>query len=221
MKSLGSIDLNGARLAVAPGIVLWPDALDAAAQKALVAEIFAGAETAPFMRPTMPMSGKPFSVEQTNFGPLGWVSDARGYRYQATHPLTGKAWPEIPGLLLSLWDACTDYGAAPDCCLANLYRGSAGMGLHQDKDEAAVDAPVLSLSLGDEALFRIGGHTRRAPTRSLKLKSGTVLMFGGPARMAFHGIDRIVPGRSALVPGGGRLNLTLRKVVKKDARPGG
>ena len=162
----------------------------------------------------MPVSGKPFSVEQTNFGPLGWMSDTRGYRYETVHPMNAKPWPAIPDTLLSLWDACAGYVAPPECCLVNLYRGGARMGLHQDKDEAAVDAPVLSVSLGDEALFRIGGESRRGPTQSLKLKSGSVLMFGGPARLAFHGIDRIAPGSSALIPGGGRINLTLRRVTK-------
>ena len=98
------------------------------------------------------------------------------------------------------------------------------MGLHQDRDEQALDAPVLSVSLGDTALFRIGGTSRRSPTKSLKLASGDVLAFGGAARLAFHGIDRVMAGTSALVPGGGRINLTLRRVnapQKQDARPGG
>jgi len=209
------------RLAIAPGIVLWPGLLDAQAQNALAEEIFAAVARAPFYRPAMPVSAKPFSVEQTNFGPLGWVSDARGYRYEPTHPATGHGWPPIPDSLLRLWNQCTGYPDPPECCLVNLYRGSARMGLHQDKDEEAQEAPVLSVSLGDEALFRVGTAARRGPTRSLKLRSGDVLMFGGPARLAFHGIDRVLAGRSSLVPGGGRLNLTLRRVTKKDARPGG
>jgi DNA oxidative demethylase len=214
MKSSASIEAGGARLAIAPGIVLWPGALDAPACKTLVAEIFTGAQLAPFYRPAMPVSGKPFGVEQTNFGPLGWVSDARGYRYEPAHPLTGKPWPEIPPVLLSLWEECTGYGAPPECCLVNLYRGGARMGLHQDRDEEAMDAAVLSVSLGEAAVFRIGGETRRVPTRSLTLKSGDVLTFGGPARLAFHGIGRIFPGSSSLIPGGGRLNLTLRRVTR-------
>ena len=169
---------------------------------------------APFFRPTMPGTGKKFSVEMTNFGPLGWVSDQlRGYRYERLHPVTGTAWPQIPQSLLRLWDETTQYGAPPEACLVNLYRAGARMGLHRDADEHAIDAPVLSLSLGDSALFRFGTASRRGPTRSLKLASGDVLMFGGPARMMYHGIDRVQAGSSSLIPGSGRMNLTLRRVT--------
>jgi alkylated DNA repair protein (DNA oxidative demethylase) len=202
------------RVVVGPGIVLWPQRLSPAEQKALLADVLARIETAPFYRATMPKTGHPMSVEMTNFGPLGWVSDRDGgYRYQATHPFTGEAWPAIPEMLLSLWNEVTDYAAPPEACLVNLYRGEARMGLHQDRDEQALEAPVLSVSLGDEALFRIGGETRKGPTRSVALNSGDVLVFGGPARMAFHGIDRLRAGTSTLIPGGGRINLTLRRVT--------
>ena len=205
--------MRGARIEVGPGIVLWREALDAHAQLALLSEVLTRTEAAPFYRPRMPVSGKPFSVEMTNFGPLGWVSDEAGYRYSKTHPYTEQPWPAIPQTLLDLWNETTGYPADPECCLVNLYR-DARMGPHQDKDEAATDAPVLSVSLGDTALFRIGGITRRAPTQSLKLASGDVLTFGGPARLAYHGIDRMIAGTSTLVQGGGRINLTLRRVTK-------
>lgn len=218
-------------LTVAPGIVLWREKLSRAEQASLIESIFALETRAPFYRPLMPKSEKPFSVEETNFGPLGWFSDKQGYRYVERHPRTGNAWPEIPGALLALWSEVADFPAPPECCLVNLYRPGARMGLHQDKDECALDAPVVSVSLGDDALFRIGGTTRKGETRSLRLVSGDVLVFGGPARLAFHGIDRIFAGTSQLVPGGGRINLTLRKVTvprssvasatQKDARPGG
>jgi alkylated DNA repair protein (DNA oxidative demethylase) len=201
------------RLEVGPGILLWRTALTRVVQKELIAEIFSRVRDAPFYRPRMPVSGKPFSVEETNFGPLGWISDARGYRYSAAHPETGRPWPAMPHLLIRIWHEATRYRAPPQCCLVNLYRGSARMGLHQDRDEEALDAPVLSASLGDAALFRIGGTTRRGPTRSLRLESGDALTFGGPARLAFHGIDRVMAGTSDLVPGGGRINLTLRRVT--------
>jgi len=162
----------------------------------------------------MPGSGKAFSVEETNFGPLGWISDRNGYRYEPMHLVTKQPWPSIPKLLLDLWDETTGYGSPPECCLVNLYRGPAKMGLHQDKDEAALGAPVLSISLGDEAVFRIGGTSRKGATRSLKLASGDVLTFGGPARLAYHGIDRVITGTSGLIPGGGRINLTLRRVSR-------
>lgn len=201
------------KLDIAPGVALWREKLDRAAQKALLDAVFARVETAPFYRPTMPKSGAPFSVEETNFGPLGWVSDREGYRYAKNHPATGKLWPDIPPALLTLWDEVAFYPQPPECCLVNLYRGAAKMGLHQDRDEQARDAPVLSVSLGDEALFRIGGETRKGPTASVKLSSGDVLTFGGAARMAYHGIDRVIAGSSTLVPGGGRINLTLRRVT--------
>jgi alkylated DNA repair protein (DNA oxidative demethylase) len=211
-------------LEIAPGIRLWRGALDGPGQRALWADVLAREAAVPFYRPCMPISGKPFSVEETNFGSLGWVSDERGYRYGPVHPVNGQPWPDIPPLLLDLWWQTTGYPAPPECCLVNLYRGAARMGLHQDRDEQALEAPVLSVSLGDSAVFRIGGTSRRGPTTSLKLVSGDVLVFGGPARLAFHGVDRVIPGTSALVPGGGRINLTLRRVTipeKQDARPGG
>jgi alkylated DNA repair protein (DNA oxidative demethylase) len=201
------------KLDVADGVVLWAGALPADAQRALTDEIFAKEKAAPFFRPTMPGSGKAFSVEETNFGPLGWIADKTGYRYEPRHPQTGEPWPAIPRVLLDLWDAATHHAAPPECCLVNLYREGAKMGLHQDKDEAALDAPVLSVSLGDDALFRIGGTARKGTTKSVKLRSGDVLMFGGPARLAYHGIDRVLPGTSRLIPGGGRINLTLRRIT--------
>jgi len=199
-------------LELAPGIRLWREALSRAQQADLVEDIFRLSAEAPFYRPTMPRSERPFSVEETNFGPLGWYSDKNGYRYETRHPLTDRSWPAIPCQLLSLWREFTAYPGFPECCLVNLYRQHARMGLHQDRDEAALDAPVLSVSLGDDAVFRFGGTTRRDPSRALRLVSGDVVMFGGPARLVFHGVDRVLSGTSALIPGGGRLNLTLRRV---------
>lgn len=205
------------KLDVAPGVVLWRERFNRAEQAVLLADVLARVKRAPFYRPTMPKSGAPFSVEETNLGPLGWVSDKTGYRYQPHHPFTCEAWPDIPQALLDLWNETTGCPARPECCLVNFYRDGARMGLHQDLDEQAVDAPVLSVSLGDEAVFRIGGTTRKGATRSVPLKSGDVLMFTGPARLAFHGLDRILPGSSALVPGGGRINLTVRRVTRITA----
>jgi alkylated DNA repair protein (DNA oxidative demethylase) len=199
---------------VAPGVRLWPGRLSATDQAALLGEVMSRIAVAPFFRPTMPGTGRKFSVEMTNLGPLGWVSDQlRGYRYERLHPVTGTPWPQIPQSLLQLWDETTGYGAPAEACLVNLYRAGARMGLHKDGDEPATDAPVLSLSLGDSALFRFGTASRRGQTRSLKLASGDVLMFGGPARMMYHGIDRVQAGSSSLIPGGGRINLTLRRVT--------
>lgn len=159
---------------VAPGVFWWRAALDRAAQVKLVSRVLELAREAPFYRPRMPVSGKPFSVEETNFGPLGWISDERGYRYGGNHPLTDKPWPGIPQTLLDLWQAATAYPAPPECCLVNFYRGGARMGLHQDRDEQALDAPVLSVSLGDCAVFRIGSTRRRGSTKSVRLTSGDV-----------------------------------------------
>ena len=203
-------------LAVAPGVTLWPSRLNPVDQAALLDDVLARVELAPFFDPTMPRTGKKFSVRMTNFGPLGWVSDvANGYRYEKAHPVTGEPWPAIPAALLRLWDETTRYGAPPEACLVNLYGAGARMGLHRDQDEAAVDAPVLSVSLGDSAYFRFGAMDRRGETSRLKLSSGDVLMFGGPARLMYHGIDRILPGTSTLVSGGGRINLTLRRVSRR------
>jgi alkylated DNA repair protein (DNA oxidative demethylase) len=154
------------------------------------------------------------SVRMTNCGPLGWVTDkARGYRYEACHPVTGKPWPAMPAMLLSLWNELADYPSPPEACLINYYANSASMGLHQDRDEADLSAPVLSVSLGDTAVFRVGGRTRRAPTTRLELASGDVVLLAGEDRLAFHGVDRIIPGSSDLLEEGGRFNLTLRRVT--------
>jgi len=182
---------------------LHPACLDANAQEELVSTVLGAAGGAPFYRPFTP-GGQAMSVEMTNLGALGWVTDARGYRYEPAHPLTGRAWPAIPSQLVALWEAVAPGAPLPDACLVNLYRGEARMGLHQDRDEADFSIPVVSLSLGDTAIFRIGGRDRRAPTRS-------ICVLAGEARLAFHGVDRILPGSSRLIPGGGRINLTLRR----------
>jgi len=198
---------------IRPGAFLWKTLLSPRKQSILLSEVMTRVARAPFFRPRMPRTGKPFSVEMSNLGLLGWVSDeAKGYRYETRHPETGDIWPDMPPALLRLWAELTSYPAHPEACLVNLYRGSARMGLHQDLDETALDAPVLSISLGDEAIFRLGGPSRKEPTSSIMLASGDVLLLGGPARLCRHGIDRIRTGSSRLIPGGGRINLTLRRV---------
>lgn len=194
-----------------PGFRYWPGALDAEAQSSLLTEVLAGAGQAPFYRPVTP-GGRPFSVEMTNLGPLGWVSDRGGYRYQPVHPVTGAPWPPMPARLMDLWSALTGWPDPADACLVNLYRGGARMGLHQDRDEADLTAPVLSISLGDTAVFRVG-PAAGGRTTSLRLASGDVCALTGPARLARHGIDRLLPGSSGLIPGGGRINLTLRRAT--------
>jgi len=193
----------------------FPQAFDQETQRALVAALRQVIAEAPLFTPTMPRSGNPMSVRMTNCGPLGWVTDKeRGYRYQATHPVTGKPWPPIPEMLLGLWNEVAGYALPPEACLVNYYSADAKMGLHQDKDEEDFSAPVLSVSLGDTGIFRVGGKSRKDPTETFELRSGDVVVLGGEDRLAFHGIDRILGGTSDLLAEGGRLNLTLRRVTK-------
>ena len=195
----------------------FPQALARETQIALLAAIREVVAQAPLFTPAMPRSGNPMSVRMTNCGPLGWVTDKeRGYRYQATHPKTGTPWPPIPNVLLELWRELAGYPAPPQACLVNYYAGNAKMGLHQDKDEEDFAAPVLSVSLGDTGIFRLGGRSRREPTRKFELRSGDVVVLGGADRLAYHGIDRVLAGTSDLLPEGGRFNLTLRRVTKPN-----
>ncbi|MCH2459307.1 MAG: alpha-ketoglutarate-dependent dioxygenase AlkB [Henriciella sp.] len=188
--------------------------LDHTAQETLVAELRAVVEAAPFYTPTMPRTGKPMSVRQTNCGAFGWLTDKeKGYRYEPVHPVTGEPWPPIPNVLLKLWEEVADFPAPPEACLINYYAKGTKMGLHRDEDEETFDAPVVSVSLGDTAMFRIGGLTRKDPTRRIELESGDVVIFGGEDRLIYHGIDRIVAGSSELLSKGGRINLTLRRVT--------
>jgi len=197
------------------GVRHFPGALDPDAQAALVADIRAVVEKAPLFTPVMPRTGKPMSVRMSNCGPLGWVTDKQnGYRYQPTHPVTGETWPAMPPSIVALWDRFASYGHRPEACLINFYAPDTRMGLHQDRDEADFDAPVLSVSLGDDCLFRVGGSTRGGKTVSLRLQSGDVLVLGGASRLAYHGVDRIYPGTSMLLKQPGRINLTLRRVTK-------
>lgn len=193
--------------------------LDPEAIRALFDDIVAIVDEAPLFQPTMPRWGTPFSVRMSNCGPLGWVSDKSGYRYQPTHPVTGKPWPLMPPSLLALWSAHAAYPHPPEACLINYYAENARMGLHQDRDEDDFEAPVLSVSLGDTARFRLGTTVRNGPTETFPLHSGDVMVLEGPTRLAFHGVDKLLPGSSELLltrpdlfPSGGRLNLTLRRV---------
>jgi alkylated DNA repair protein (DNA oxidative demethylase) len=187
-------------------------------QARLAALVARAAQRAPFRRHAAPRGGM-MSVSQTSLGALGWVSDARGYRYVPKDPLTGAPWPEIPMLLLELWRRLASAGA-PDSCLINHYPdATARLGLHRDRDEADLTAPVLSLSLGAPALFRIGGPRRGDPSETHVLRSGDAVVLSGPARSAFHGVDKIMPDGMALAPFPGRLNLTLRQAGPQSPRP--
>ena len=203
-----------AALEIIPGLIHCPGYLDRAAQEALREEIRVVLAAAPLFQPRMPRTGKAFSVRMSNCGPLGWVSDENGYRYQPTHPTTGAPWPAMPARLLEAWAELASGAPPPEACLINFYDAGARMALHQDRDEAELTAPIVSLSLGDTALFRVGGLTRGAPTRSFRLASGDAMILGGPARLAFHGVDRILAGSSTLLAEGGRINLTMRRVTR-------
>ena len=197
-----------------PGLRHLPGHLPPEDQRQLVEALRAAVAEAPLVTPVMPRTGRPFTVRMTNLGPLGWVSDRAGYRYQPTHPDTGKPWPAIPPMLLDLWRKLSGYPHDPEACLVNFYHGGAKMGLHRDADEEDFSAPVLSVSLGDTAVFRIGGLERGGKTDTIKLASGDVLVMGGPSRLCYHGIDRVLTGTSTLLKDGGRINLTLRRVTK-------
>lgn len=188
--------------------------LDRAHQEHVVDLVRSAMAEAPLFTPFMPRTGRPFSVRMTNLGPLGWVSDRTGYRYQETHPETGKRWPPMPEQIVDVWRAVADYPHPPEACLVNLYREGAKMGLHQDADEEDFAAPVVSISLGDTAVFRIGGIKRGGKTETIKLSSGDVLVMGGASRLRYHGIDRVFTGTSTLLEDGGRINLTLRRVTR-------
>ena len=195
--------LNGARI--------WRGVLDRPAQDALLEDLRAVVVAAPLVHPVTP-GGRAMSVRMTAAGRFGWVSDRGGYRYADRHP-GGGAWPAIPAPVLAIWDRLAGCERAPECCLINFYGEGARMGLHQDRDEADFDCPVLSISLGDPGLFRVGGTERGGRTASTWLHSGDVAVLEGVARLAWHGVDRIRFGASDLLPRGGRINLTLRVVT--------
>jgi alkylated DNA repair protein (DNA oxidative demethylase) len=192
------------------GFEIHKGRLDAVAQGRLVQELREVARAAPFFTPRTPW-GKPMSVRMTSAGKYGWFTDAGGYRYIDRHP-SGTPWPPVPQTALELWRSLVSEARGPDCCLVNYYGATARMGLHRDADEADFSWPVLSVSLGDPGVFRMGGTSRSEPTASILLESGDVVVMGGAARLAYHGIDRIRFGASRLLPEGGRINLTLRVV---------
>ena len=196
------------------GVEYHPGVLDRLAQEALMEALRAAVKEAPLFTPVMPRTGRPFSVRMTNLGSLGWVSDKAGYRYQPKHPETGRPWPAMPEAAMEIWRRFANYPHPPEACLVNFYQQGAKMGMHQDRDEQDFAAPVVSISLGDAAVFRFGGTTRGGKTQTVKLSSGDVLVMGGKSRLCFHGIDRVMNGTSTLMKEGGRINLTLRRVTK-------
>ena len=196
------------------GISFFPAYFSQSEQTDLLKLIRSVVQDAPLFQPVMPKTGTPMQVRMSNCGSLGWVTDKLGgYRYQEAHPVTGKVWPPIPDMLLDVWQAISGFDHPPEACLINFYSDTAKMGMHQDRDEQEMSAPVVSISLGDECLFRIGGTKRGGKTQSIRLSSGDIIVFGGPSRLRYHGVDRIYPNTSMLLKDGGRINLTLRRVT--------
>ena len=197
------------------GFSHFPLYFSAEEQSALIQAVKQGVMHAPFFIPAMPRTGTPMSVAMSNFGPLGWVTDKdKGYRYEPCHPKNGAAWPELPSLLKKLWDEVTGYPLRPEACLINWYKPerASKMGMHVDNDENDLRAPVVSISLGDPAMFRIGGPKRGGATQGIKLYSGDVVVLADEARLCYHGVSKVFYGETALVPRGGRINLTMRRV---------
>lgn len=187
--------------------------LDQAAQ--LLAAIDQVASQAPFRHQVTP-GGYSMSAAMSSCGDWGWVTDRQGYRYSATDPLTGLAWPAMPALLRQL---AADAAAAsgyddfnPDACLINRYATGAKMGLHQDKDEDDMRAPIVSVSLGAPIRFLFGGALRTDKAAGWKLEHGDVVVWGGPSRLFFHGVAPLGKRATHAVTGPVRYNLTFRKV---------
>jgi alkylated DNA repair protein (DNA oxidative demethylase) len=170
---------------------------------------------APFRHLTTP-GGHVMSVAMTNCGELGWVSDRTGYRYQRVDPLSGCPWPAMPDLLRAVADAAAKAAGyprfVPDACLINRYEPGARLTLHQDRDESDLGAPIVSVSLGVAAVFLFGGPRRNDTPRRLRLEHGDVVVWGGPTRLAFHGIAPLREGTHPLT-GCYRINLTFRRAT--------
>jgi alkylated DNA repair protein (DNA oxidative demethylase) len=207
--------------ALPPGFHYRPGYLGPEEQRLLLADVDSILEKAPLFRQRMPRSGAPLSVRMSNAGDYGWVTDREaGYRYQRAHPITGESWPAIPTRLLEIWTELTKESELPNLCLINFYDHEARLGLHQDKGDWELAAPVVSISLGDDATFLLGGLTRKAPVRRIEMHSGDVVWFGGPSRLIYHGVKGIQPGTSDLLRRSrilkqGRINLTLRRIEER------
>ena len=170
---------------------------------------------APFRHLVTP-GGFRMSVAMTNCGSLGWVSDHRGYRYDACDPLSGRPWPPMPPVFLELARSAAQAGGfpgfTPDACLLNRYDPGARLTLHQDKDERDFSAPIVSVSLGLPAIFLFGGDSRKDKQRRVPLQHGDVVVWGGPARLHHHGVLALKEGHHDLL-GAQRLNLTFRRAA--------
>ena len=203
---------EAAHMAIAPGAVLL-HAFARAGEAALLQAIEAVIHQAPLRHMQTP-GGYTMSVATTSCGPLGWVSDPHGYRYAARDPHTGQAWPTMPACLMELAQraaAQAGYaGFVPDACLINQYAPGAKLSLHQDKDEQDLRAPIVSLSLGLPAVFLFGTPQREDRSQRYRLVHGDVVVWGGPSRLAYHGVMPLADGEHGLL-GRRRINLTFRR----------
>jgi alkylated DNA repair protein (DNA oxidative demethylase) len=188
------------------------------ARDELTALVAAGNEisaVAPFRNMVTP-GGFRMSVGMTNCGRAGWVTDRKGYRYEAADPLTGEPWPAMPDcfrrLAVSAAAAGGYPGFAPDACLMNLYEPGTRLSLHRDENERDMTAPIVSVSLGLPAIFLFGGNSRRDRPRRILLESGDVVVWGGPDRLVYHGVAPLADGDDPLI-GKRRINLTFRKAL--------
>ena len=197
--------------AIAPGAVLFRAVVEPHAHQ-LLSEIHDVVARSPLRIPMTPI-GKPMSVEMTNCGDLGWVADRRGYRYERCDPFTGNSWPPMPTsfreLARSMAMRAGYEGFEPDACLINKYSPGSKMGLHQDRDESDFSQPIVSVSIGLPITFKFGGLRRTGRTVSVALQHGDVVVFGGAARLAFHGVGTLRRGKHQLT-GSSRYNLTFR-----------
>jgi DNA oxidative demethylase len=194
---------------IKPGLDYLPNYLSISQLNNILQDVQVALGNAPLFTPCMPRTGKKLSVSMSNMGNYGWVSDkSGGYRYQDYHPFTGNRWPQISDSILKIWREVTNLVCKPDCCLINFYNLQAKMGLHLDNDEKDFSYPVVSISIGNTALFRFGGQKRSDKTQSIKLNNGDVLIMGQESRLIYHGIDRIYPSEIY----DNRINLTLRKI---------
>ncbi|WP_025885658.1 DNA oxidative demethylase AlkB [Asaia prunellae] len=202
---------------LAPGAIFLPG-VAISRQERMMVEIRQIIASAPLRRLSTP-GGRRFSVEMTNCGNLGWLSDASGYRYESRDPVTGALWPSIPGGWITFAEemaARAGYAAfRPQACLINRYAAGARMGLHQDRDETALNNPIVSVSLGVGAYFLFGGAKRDTPVRKLRLLSGDVVVWGGRSRLFYHGVAPL-PADEHPLTGVYRWNLTFRRVTVPD-----
>jgi alkylated DNA repair protein (DNA oxidative demethylase) len=199
---------------IAPG-AMWFHGLALSVEKQLLADVERVVAAAPFRHMLTP-GGRRMSVAMTNCGTLGWVTDQSGYRYDSRDPTTGEPWPPMPATFTELAATAADRAGfsrfVPDSCLINRYEPGTRLSLHQDKDEHEFDAPIVSVSLGLPAVFLFGGLRRADTPQRLLLEHGDVVVWGGPARLRYHGIHRLEDGRHPVV-GPYRINLTFRKAL--------